>query len=68
MTEQFVEYLTILGYLNLDSLPIACTADLDIRNKLVLECCYSVMRDIFGDGVDIRDSHTIRKHLNKIHT
>ncbi len=65
LADQFVEYLTILGYLNLDSLPLACSADKDIRERLAVHAGTIIMNDIFKSGVDRRSRSTVRKHLNK---
>lgn len=62
---QFVEYLTILGHLKITSLPLACSAHADIRNKVRFTPCHTVMQDIFSKGVDKRNPTAIRKHLNK---
>ena len=63
--DQFVEYLTILGYLKIYSLPLACSADKDIRKRLIFEPCQRIMLDIWNTGIDKRGTSAVRKHLNK---
>lgn len=66
LSNQFIEYLTILGYLEIDSLPLACSADREIRKRVCFNPAKLIMKRIFIDGVDIRGSRqAVRKHLDK---
>ena len=64
MSEQFAEYLMILGYVGLESLPLACLADVDIRKNLAMNAGRTVMKEIFGQDVNDRSSSTVRYTIN----
>ena len=54
-----------IGYLKIDSIQLACSADKVIRKELLLNPCKAIMQNVFKTDVDERSSTTIRKHLDK---
>ncbi|MDY4787815.1 MAG: hypothetical protein SO253_00690 [Bacilli bacterium] len=65
LSNQFVEYMMILGYAKVPSIIDICDADETIRKDLMIKKGFEIMNDLFGSDCDYRDKNTIRKKLNK---
>ncbi len=68
MTDQFVEYMIILGYSKIDDFSIACNADMEdrwFRQELLLKGNFGhEILKIFGDDLDYRHRYTPRCHVD----
>lgn len=65
LSNQFVEYMMILGYAKVPSIIDICDADEIIRKDLMIKKGIEIMSDLFGSDCNYRDKNTIRKKLNK---
>ncbi len=63
-TNQFIEYLTILGYSGVDDFIIACSADEAIRRRLALPFGKEILSKVHDGEIDYRSWNTIRCHVS----
>lgn len=64
VTNQFIEYLTILGYRHVDDFSIACSADEGIRQRLSIPFGKKILEKIDGNEIDNRSWNTVRRHVS----
>ncbi len=63
-TNQFVEYLTILGYIGLDNFIVACQSDESIREKLTIPFGEKILSQVHNGAIDKRRYNTWRCKVN----
>ena len=64
VTNQFIEYLTILGYREVDDFSIACSSDEEIRQRLSIPLGKKILEKIEGNEIDNRSWNTARRHVS----
>ena len=64
LCNQFIEYLTILGYTKVDDFSIACRADKQIRQRLVREFGEEILEIVHEGKKDFRHWETARCHVD----
>lgn len=64
VSNQFIEYLTILGYREVDDFSIACSSDKDIRQRLSIPFGKKILEKIEGNTIDVRSWNTSRRHVS----
>lgn len=64
VSNQFIEYLTILGYREVDDFSIACSADEGIRQRLSIPFGKKILEKIDGNEIDNRSWNTVRRHVS----
>lgn len=64
VTNQFIEYLTILGYREVDDFSIACSSDEEIRQRLSIPFGKKILEKIDGNEIDNRSWNTVRRHVS----
>lgn len=65
VTDQFIEYLVILGYFDVDDFKIAFSSDQDIRRRLTIPFGEKIL-SLIGDGkIDKRSLNGVRLHVKK---
>lgn len=63
-TDQFIEYLTILGYSKVDDFNVACSSDESIRQRLSIRFGIKILKRMNAGEVDTRQWNTPRMHVN----
>lgn len=63
-TDQFIEYLTILGYSKVDDFNVACSSDESIRQRLSIPFGIKILKRMNAGEVDTRQWNTPRMHVN----
>lgn len=63
-TNQFIEYMTILGYKNVDDFIIACGADFSIRRKLAIPFGREILSNIHSGKIDKRRWNVTRCYVD----
>lgn len=64
VTDQFIEYLVILGYFDVDDFKVAFSSDQDIRRRLTIPFGEKIL-SLIGDGkIDKRSWNGVRLHVN----
>lgn len=70
LTNQFIEYLTILGYWELKDFSLACSADNSADNNIRVRLAFAFGKEILsklkveGGGMDFRKWNMPRRHVN----
>lgn len=64
ISTQFVEYLVILNYAQVDDFSLACLADEQIRHKLVMNFGKEVLNFVHDGFKDFRNWETARCHVD----
>lgn len=64
LSDQFVEYLTILNYTKVEDFSTACLADSEIRQKLVMNFGKELLDIVHEGKKDNRSHEMVRCHVN----
>ena len=64
LSNQFVEYLVILNYTQVDDFSLACLADSCIRRRLLMNFGKDILNIVHEGDKDIRNYQTVRCHVN----
>ena len=64
LSNQFIEYLTIIGYLDVDNFLIACSADEKVRQRLAVKFGKSILNKIHESEKNHRSWNVCRCHVN----
>lgn len=63
-SNQFVEYLTILGYLGVNEFNLACSSDVNIRQRLMILFGKTILSKIHDGTIDERKWNVFRVHVS----
>ncbi len=63
-SDEFVEYLTILGYLSVNDFNLACSSDLTIRQRLMIPFGKTILSKIQNGTIDERKWNVSRVHVS----
>ncbi len=62
-TDQFIEYLTILGYLNVNDFVLACSSYIEIRQRLIIPFGKDLLSKVYHGEIDNRSWNVVRCYL-----
>lgn len=63
-TDQFIEYLVLLGYSGVGDFSVACSSDPHVRKRLAIPFGKKILSFIDGGGIDERKWNITRRRVN----